>query len=183
MRRRPPRSTLTDTLFPYTSLFRSTRLVAGEPVWDSLAIAEYRAEQSPDKGLWPADPAARRVARCITAEMHAGFQALRNALSMDLSRLDPRREVGADVEADIGRILQIWRDCREGFGAGGDFLFGRACIADAFYAPVVTRFRSYGIELDDVGEAYVRTVTAWPAMREWTVAADEESEELGRAHV
>src|SRR3546814_3175671 len=113
--------------------------------------------------------------------MHAGCQALRNALAMELSRLDPRREVGADVEADIGRILQIWRDCREGFGAGGDFLFGRACIADAFYAPVVTRFRSYGIELDDVGEAYVRTVTAWPAMREWTAAAAEESEVIVRS--
>lgn len=153
-----------------------TLLVDGDPVWDSLAIAEYLAERYPDKGLWPADPAARRVARCVTAEMHAGFQALRNALSMDLSRHEPGREVGADVEADIGRILQIWRDCRKGFSAGGDFLFGRACIADAFYAPVVTRFRSYGVGLDDVGEAYVRTVIAWPAMREWAAAAAEETE-------
>lgn len=153
-----------------------TLLVDGEPVWDSLAIAEYLAEQYPGKGLWPADPAARRVARCVTAEMHAGFQALRNALSMDLSRHEPGREVAADVEADIGRILQIWRDCRKSFGAGGDFLFGRACIADAFYAPVVTRFRTYGVQMDDVSAAYARAVTVWPAMQEWTAAAAEETE-------
>ena len=154
-----------------------TLVVDGEPVWDSLAIAEYLAETCPDRGLWPADPAARRLARCVTAEMHAGFQALRKALPMDLSRRAPK-PLAPDVQADIDRVQAIWRDCRGRFGKGGDFLFGQPTIADSFYAPVVTRFRSYEVKLDPVAEAYSRTITAWPLMQEWTAAAAEETEVL-----
>ena len=153
-----------------------TLLVDGEAVWDSLAIAEYLAESFPEKGLWPADPAARRLARCVAAEMHSGFTALRGALPMDLSKHYPGHKISAGVQADIDRIQQIWRDCRGRFGAGGDFLFGRASIADAFYAPVVTRFRTYDVQLDAVAEAYCDAVTAWPAMQEWTAAAAGETE-------
>lgn len=153
-----------------------TLVVDGEPVWDSLAIAEYLAETRPDKGLWPADPAARRLARCVTAEMHAGFQALRKTLPMDLSRRAPKESLAPEVQADIDRIQAIWRDSRRRFGASGGFLFGKATIADAFYAPVVTRFRSYEVALDEVAEAYCRTVTEWPLMQEWAAAAAEETE-------
>lgn len=152
-------------------------VVDGEPVWDSLAIAEYLAETYPDKGLWPADPDARRLARCICAEMHAGFQALRKALPMDLKRRAPK-DVGPEVQADIDRVQAIWRDCRRRYGKGGDFLFGRPTIADAFYAPVVTRFCSYEVKLDEVAQAYCRTVVAWPLMQAWTAAALEETEIL-----
>ncbi|MGF1594364.1 MAG: glutathione S-transferase family protein [Kiloniellaceae bacterium] len=153
-----------------------TLMIDGEPIWDSLAIAEYLAERFPDKGLWPADPAARRLARCVTAEMHAGFPALRSALPMDLSKHYPGHPIGPEVQADIDRIREIWRDCRAGFGREGGFLFGRVSIADAFYAPVVTRFRTYDVKLDEVAADYCDAVTAWPLMQEWTAAAATETE-------
>src|SRR5512138_416735 len=152
-------------------------VVDGESVWDSLAIAETLAETCPDRGLWPADPAARRLARSVTAEMHAGFQALRKALPMDLNRRAPK-PLAPEVQADIDRIQAIWSLCRGRFGKGGDFLFGQPTIADASYAPVVTRFRSYEVALDAVAEAYCRTVTEWPLMQEWTAAAADETEVL-----
>lgn len=155
-----------------------TLLVDGAPVWDSLAIAEYLAETFPDKGLWPSDPVARRVARCVTAEMHAGFRNLRMALPMDLGRHYPAHQVSAEVQADIDRIQAIWRDCRGRFGKGGSFLFGKASIADAFYAPVVTRFRTYDVKLDPACAAYCEAVTAWPLMQEWAAAAAEETETI-----
>lgn len=151
-------------------------LVDGEPVWDSLAIAEYLAETCPEKNLWPNNPEARRAARSVAAEMHAGFRNLRMAMPMDLRRHYPGHQVAAEVQADIDRIQSIWRDCRGRFGKGGDFLFGEASIADAFYAPVVTRFRTYDVKLEPVCEAYCRTVSAWPPMQEWTAAAAEETE-------
>lgn len=153
-----------------------TLVIGGEPVWDSLAIAETLAELFPDRGLWPADPAARRLARSVTAEMHAGFQALRKSLPMDLRRRAPKHPLAPEVQSDIDRIQTIWSDCRRRFGQDGDFLFGQPTIADAFYAPVVMRFRSYEVALDGVAEAYCRTITTWPLMREWTAAAAEEAE-------
>lgn len=152
-----------------------TLLADGEAVWDSLAIAETLAETYPAQGLWPSDPAARRLARCVTAEMHAGFQALRSALPMDLSKHYPDHPVSPEVRADIDRIQAIWRDCRGRFGKTGDFLFGAFCAADAFYAPVVTRFRTYDVQLDAVSEAYCAAIDAHPWMREWAAAAAEES--------
>ncbi|MEQ9608183.1 MAG: glutathione S-transferase family protein [Kiloniellaceae bacterium] len=152
-----------------------TLVADGEAVWDSLAIAEYLAETYPAQGLWPSDPAARRLARCVAAEMHAGFQALRRALPMDLSKHHPGHKIAPEVQADIDRIQAIWRDCRGRFGKAGEFLFGAFSAADAFYAPVVTRFRTYGVALDSISDAYCVAVTYHPWMKEWTAAAAEES--------
>ena len=152
-----------------------TLLADGEAVWDSLAIAEYLAETYPAQGLWPSDPAARRLARCIAAEMHAGFQGLRGALPMDLSKHYPGHKMTPEVQADIDRIQAIWRDCRGRFGKTGDFLFGAFSVADAFYAPVVTRFRTYDVTLDAVSDAYCTAVTEHAWMQEWAAAAAEET--------
>lgn len=151
-----------------------TLMADDTPIWDSLAIAETLAERFPDKGLWPATAETRRVARCVTAEMHSGFPALRSTLPMDLSKHYPGHKLTAEAQADVDRVTAIWRDCRAAFGAGGDFLFGDFCIADAFYAPVVTRFRTYDVKLDEVGEAYCTAVTGHPWMQEWAAAAAQE---------
>lgn len=148
-------------------------------VWESLAICEYLAELFPGSGLWPRSAPARAVARSIASEMHAGFQALRQNLPMDLVR-DRRAQSRADlVRPDIERIGAIWREMREGFGVlaangPGPFLFGGFSIADAMYAPVATRFRTYGVELDEIGNAYMQAIFAWPAFREWEQAAKAE---------
>jgi glutathione S-transferase len=141
-------------------------------IWDSLAIGEYLHERFPAAGLWPADPAARALARSVTAEMHSGFAALRTHMPMNLRARRPGVGHGADgVEKDIQRITAIWRECRARFGDGGPFLFGAFCLADAFYAPVATRFLTYGVELDPVCAAYRDAVLALPAMKAWTEAA------------
>lgn len=143
-------------------------------VWDSLAICEYLADLFPDAALWPEDPAARAVARAVSAEMHSGFQSLRSSMPMDLTRKAPGEGMTEATVADIGRITALWADCRARFGAGGPFLFGRFSIADAMYAPVVTRFDTYGVALGDTARAYADAVLAMPAMREWTDAARAE---------
>lgn len=141
-------------------------------IWDSLAICEYLAETFPAAKLWPEDKAARAVARSVTAEMHSGFQALRNNLSMDLRSRKPGKGHDAPgVQDDIRRIQQMWRECRERFGKEGPFLFGRFSIADAFYAPVVTRFVTYDVKLDAVASAYRDAVLALPAFKKWADAA------------
>ncbi|HEU4619495.1 MAG TPA: glutathione S-transferase family protein, partial [Gammaproteobacteria bacterium] len=119
----------------------------GRVVWESVALAEYLHERFPERDLWPEDGAARALARCVSAEMHAGFMALRQRMPLDVRarvRLDPP---GEDVRKDVRRIEQIWTSCRAEFGAGGDYLFGRWCAADAMFAPVVSRFRTYGVAL------------------------------------
>lgn len=147
-------------------------------IWDSLAIAEYLAEPFPDAGLWPSEPAARAVARAVSAEMHAGFAALRTAMPMDLRRREPalgaRLRQAPGVAEDIARITAIWQDCRTRFGGDGDFLFGRFCAADIAFAPVVSRFVTYEVPLPAPTAAYRDAVMAWPAMREWTMAAEAE---------
>ena len=143
-------------------------------IWDSLAIIEYLNELKPQAGLWPADRAARGIARAISAEMHSGFAALRQHLSMDLQREPARGEWPAEAAADIERVQAIWAECRQRFGSGGPFLFGRFTAADAMYAPVVTRFHRYGVPLDAGLAAYRDAVLALPAMRDWTEAAQRE---------
>jgi glutathione S-transferase len=143
-------------------------------VWDSLAIAEYLAETVPEAGLWPEDRHARAHARAIVAEMHAGFEALRNHMPMDLRKRYPGRDWAPAVAEDIARIVQIWTDCRARFGTGGGFLFGRPSIADAAYAPVASRFVTYGVELPAAAAAYRDAVMAWPPVQEWTAAAERE---------
>lgn len=145
-------------------------------VWDSLAILEYLAEHLPFAGLWPADRQARAVARAVSAEMHSGFGALRSNMPMNVRATLHGRGRAAGVDADLARIGALWTDCRARFGDGGPFLFGRFCNADAMYAPVATRFRTYGIEaeLDDAGRAYVATLLELPPVREWYAAAHAE---------
>jgi glutathione S-transferase len=144
-------------------------------IWDSLAIIEYLAEQCPEAGLWPADPTARAYARSIAAELHSGFGALRSQMPMNLRKSLPGRGQGPGVAADIERIVALWQDCRQRFaGPDGPFLFGAPGAADAMYAPVATRLRTYGVALDPVAAAYVEAVHAWPLFREWQAAALEE---------
>ena len=143
-------------------------------VWDSLAICEYLAETFPQAKLWPEDKAARAVARAVSAEMHSGFVALRDHLPMNMRSSFPNRGVTPEVQADINRITAIWRDCRKRFGADGPFLFGGFTIADAMYAPVVSRFRTYKVELEEEAQAYTDAVWALPALQEWLTAAKNE---------
>ncbi len=149
-------------------------------VWDSLAICEYLAERFPEAALWPADAVARAVARSACAEMHSGFQSLRGECPMDL-RLTTVAELSEATQANIRRITRMWSDLRSRYGAGGPFLFGAWSIADAFYTPVATRFRSYGVHLSDYGDhgaagAYCDTLLATPEFMEWEQGALEESE-------
>ncbi len=141
-------------------------------VWDSLAICEYLAELAPQACLWPEDENARAVARAISAEMHAGFHALRKEFPMDFHARAERPEPSDQARDDIARIAAIWRDTRHNFGASGPFLFGAFTIADAMYAPVATRFRTYGIGLASYGDdgtaaAYAAAILAIPEMQEW----------------
>ena len=139
-------------------------------VWDSLAIIEYLAERFPEKHLWPQDRADRAHARSISAEMHSGFAALRNECGMNLHRPVGAIELSADARANIARIQQIWIECRERFKASGPFLFGAFGAADAMFAPVVHRFRTYAIEVEPGVRDYVATMMALPAFQEWTRA-------------
>lgn len=155
-------------------------------VWESLAILDYLAERHPEHGLWPEDEEARAVARSIAAEMHAGFATLRNDMSMDLLGLLPSPPISAALEADIRRIVDIWKDTRARFGTGGPFLFGAFSSADAMYAPVATRFRTYGVDLARFGDdgssaAYAAAVLALPATAEWTEGAKAEIRERASA--
>lgn len=141
-------------------------------VWDSLAICEYLAELAP--ALWPKDRALRAEARSIAAEMHSGFPNLRKQLGMDLmSRKDPG-PLGPDVAAEIDRVVSIWSSCRK--RSGGPFLFGAFSIADAFYAPVVTRFVTYGIDVPPEAKTYMDTVLAMSEMQAWIDDARREVE-------
>ena len=124
--------------------------------------------------LWPTDSKSRAEARSISAEMHAGFGTLRQSMPMDLKQRHPAPAPNPALEADIARIGEIWRECRARHSEGGPFLFGRFSIPDAMYAPVVTRFETYGVALDPVCRAYADAILAWPAMQEWRAAAREE---------
>lgn len=146
----------------------------GLVVWDSLAICEYLAEEVPQ--LWPLDGAARAVARAVSAEMHSGFPALRDYMSMDLQHHEAAREIPSAVAADIRRIEDLWEDCRQNYATNGPFLFGDYCIADMMYAPVCFRFDSYGVKLRPAGEAYLSTMLAHPDMQEWQFAARRETQ-------
>ena len=147
------------------------KLDDGLVIWDSLAICEWAAEQAPDRALWPADPAVRALARSATAEMHSGFPSIRGELSMDLA-LHERRDVTEPTRADIRRVLQLWTDLRGRFADHGPYLCGGWSIADAFFTPVATRFRSYGVALSDYGDtgpagAYANTLLAEPDYLQW----------------
>jgi glutathione S-transferase len=143
-------------------------------VWESLAIMEYLDETFPDKKLWPAGKAARAIARSVANEMHAGFSALRNACPMNLRREKKPVPMSDAVKADCQRIIALWRDCREAYGKGGKFLFGKFTIADAVYAPVVTRFDTYAIPVEKDTRSYMDAVMGTYAFKEWKEAALKE---------
>jgi glutathione S-transferase len=147
-------------------------LVDGDvTIWDSLAIIEYAAERFPNARLWPDDVAARAHARSVCAEMHSGFAALRSECGMNIHRPVGAKPLSASAHCDIDRIQEIWTDCRQRHGRMGPYLFGQFSAADAMYAPVVHRFRTYAIELDAVLQGYMAVMTALPAFQEWTAAA------------
>lgn len=137
-------------------------------VWDSLAIIEYAAERFPEAGLWPAHPASRAYARSISAEMHSGFSALRRECGMNLHRPIGPKTLSDNARADIARIQELWTDCRQRSERNGPFLFGSFTAADAMYAPVVHRFRTYAIEVTTPVREYMGAMMAQPAFREWT---------------
>lgn len=143
-------------------------------IWDSLAICEYLAEQVPTAHLWPSDATVRAIARSVSAEMHSGFTALRDHMPMNIRSRFPDQGRALGVTEDVNRITAIWRRCRQRFGADGDFLFGQFSIADAMFAPVVTRFQTYAVETDTAAQDYMAAVLDLPAMQEWVAAAGRE---------
>lgn len=146
-------------------------------VWESLAICEYVAECFAP-GLWPQDRIAKAVARSVSAEMHSGFINLRQSMPMDCRARQCAIGINPALQADIDRIMGIWRDCRQRFGADGNFLFGQFTIADAMFAPAVSRFITYGVKLDSVAQAYVDTICELPTMQTWLEAASCEIESI-----
>jgi glutathione S-transferase len=164
----------------YTHSGKVPVLLAGEiTVWDSLAICEYLAEQFPDKHMWPQDVAARALARAVTAEMHSGFMGLRTSMTMNIKARLPGRGRTPEAQADIGRVCEIWEECLSRFGHH-QFLFGDFSIADAFFAPVVTRFQTYGVALAPALQAYCERVLAHPAVARWIAEAMAETEVAGK---
>ncbi|WP_238364016.1 glutathione S-transferase family protein [Mesobacterium pallidum] len=146
-------------------------------VWDTLAIAEYLNETFPDAGLYPADPARRALCRAVSGEMHSGFYNLRSALPMNLRARHIRFKIFSGARPDVERVKQIWHECLDAHG--GPFLFGATpTVADAMYAPVCTRFRTYSVELDETLEAYVKTIFDWPLLQKWIADAQDEPEEI-----
>ena len=156
-------------------------LVDGDvTIWDSLAIIEYAAERFPKAQLWPDDVAARAHARSVSAEMHSGFAALRNECGMNIHRPVGAKPLSDAAKADIARIQQLWADCRQRYGRSGPYLFGAFCAADAMFAPVIHRFRTFAIVLDPISQGYMAVMQALPAFREWTEAAMAETMMIAR---
>jgi glutathione S-transferase len=141
-------------------------------VWDSLAICETIAERHPDVGLWPDDAATRAIARSYSCEMHSGFPDVRSQLSMEFARKVPLPELREDTRTQVARILDAWSEALSTYN--GDFLFGRFSVADCMYAPVVSRFDTYGVEVPAPVRAYMDRIVTLPAMREWKSAAEKE---------
>lgn len=159
----------------------------GLTIWDTCAIIEYLAESHPDAGIWPAQKQARAIARAVSAEMHSGFENLRSEMPMDMNSIKPAAGVSDGVGIDVTRIVSIWRMCRDTYGSGGPFLFGDFCAADAMYAPVVSRFKTYGVDVskfgdDGTGETYCQTVLALGPVKDWTSQGLAEMKERGRAY-
>jgi glutathione S-transferase len=149
----------------------------GAKVWNTLGIAQYLAEIRPDAGLMPDDRIARAHCRSISGEMNSGFANLRSALPMNLKGSYPGFKIWAGAQPDIDRIVEIWTECKALYG--GPFLFGKQrSMADAMYAPVVTRFLTYGVKLNKPCIEYCQTIMAMPEMKEWIAAAKAEPDEI-----
>lgn len=167
----------------YSAAGKIPVLIDGDKtVWDSLAICEYLAERFPGKGMWPRDAAARAIARSACAEMHAGFADLRSAMTMNIHASFPGKGRTPGAQADIARICELWEQCLARFGRH-QFLFGEFSIADAYFAPVVMRFRTYGVWLAPVLQAYVDRVAAHPAVAQWVRGALQEPERIDKYEI
>lgn len=158
-------------------------LLEGQAVWDTLAIAETVAERWPEKELWPSDPHARAHARSVSAEMHSGFSTLRDAMPMNCRAMGRKVSLPDALTTDIDRVLDIWADCHRRYRSQGDWLFGRFSVADAMYAPVVLRFRTYGINLPDSASNYPRRLLESEAIQSWLAAAESEVEVIKREEI
>ena len=152
----------------------------GEAIWDTMAIAETVAERWPEKKLWPSDPKARAHAKSICAEIHAGFSVLRESMPMNCRAMGRRVPLPDALAADIDRIFEIWSDCQRRYHSGGDWLFGNFSVADAMYAPVVLRFRTYGINLPQSATAYPERLLQSEALQDWLAASESETEVIER---
>lgn len=148
----------------------------GNSVWESLAICEFLSDKSPEKQMWPKDLAKRAHARAISCEMISGFSALRNAMPMNCRASERKVDADKAVQKDIDRICAIWRECRDANAASGPWLFGEFSVADAMYAPVASRFRTYGVSLQDTESLYVETVLSDPVYQQWLADSKAESE-------
>jgi glutathione S-transferase len=163
-------------ILSFTHSGKVPALIDGDvTIWDSLAIIEYLAERFPQARLWPEERAQRAHARSISAEMHSGFAALRNECGMNLHRPVGAIALSADARADIARVQQIWSACRERHGQSGPFLFGSFGGADAMFAPVVHRFRTYEIAVAPEVRRYMDAMMSLPAFAEWTSAGVAET--------
>lgn len=173
--------TWTANISRYSPSGKVPALIDGEVrIWDSLAICEYLAEKHPEKQLWPRERAARAMARAVSAEMHSGFPNLRSNMAMNVRRELPGRGRTPETLRDVSRVKALWNECRSGFGSQGRFLFGAFTIADAMYAPVASRFKTYAVELDPVCQAYVDAIHALPAMQRWISEATAETEVIAQ---
>ncbi|MEI9890001.1 MAG: glutathione S-transferase family protein [Caulobacteraceae bacterium] len=161
------------TLEPYSPSAQCPVLIDGDlHVWDSLAICEYLADKHPQKPLWPTDPVARAVARSACAQMHGGFQSLRGECPIDLSAPIETLELTEATQADVRKMIGLWRALKQGYGKGGPFLLGGWSIADAYFTPVATRFRTYSVDLAHYGDDgfaadWCATVLQQPEYLEW----------------
>ncbi|MGB0748513.1 MAG: glutathione S-transferase family protein [Magnetospiraceae bacterium] len=146
----------------------------GVKIWESLAILEYLAEKFPEANLWPTDPLARATARAVAAEMHAGFTSLRNTMPMNIRKSLPGRGMTPETAKDIDRVQALWTHCRQTFGADGAFLFGAFGAADAMFAPVASRLRTYDVTLTPLCAEYQEAVLSLPAFIDWATAGRDE---------
>jgi glutathione S-transferase len=166
-----------DAIRRYSAAGKVPVLIDGSTtVWESLAICEYLAERRPD--AWPRDAHARAIARSVASEMHAGFASLRAELPMNVRERRSGVEPSSAARADIARVIEIWGTCRQAASGSGPWLFGDFSVADAMYAPVATRFHTYGVALPEHAARYVTTVLTDPAMEEWVAAARKESQRI-----
>ena len=165
----------------YTAAGRVPVLLLGDvTVWDTMAIAETLAERWPDKHLWPADADMRAHARSISAEMHSGFDVLRAQMPMNCRAMGRRVPLPDELTNNIDRIIAIWTDCHRRYGEIGPWLFGDFSIADAMFAPVVLRFRTYGINLNESAGFYPQRLLESEAMQEWLAACESEVEVIAQ---
>lgn len=158
-------------------------ILDGETIWDTLAIAETVAEHWPDRKLWPSDSAARAHARSISAEMHSGFSVLREAMPMNCRAMGRKVSLPDALAAEINRVFEIWSDCHRRYQSGGDWLFGEFSVADAMYAPVVLRFRTYGINLPQSAAAYPERLLQSVSLQDWLAAAESEVEVIEKEEI